>query len=197
MFSTNINHYSLKNMQLKYLPNIISLCRLILVIPFVFFFLNEQTKLAFYVFILAALSDGLDGWIARSFNCQSNLGLILDPLADKTLIITCYILLALKSILPPWFVSIVLLRDGAILLGSFMTLIILKHQRPLSPSLVSKINTVLQMLQIVLCLIQSAYHHIPNQVLLSLMFLVLSTSMISFFHYLYIWQKNLKTSPYG
>ena len=184
-------------MQIKYLPNIISLFRLILVIPFVYLFIHEQMNLAFYLFILAAMSDGLDGWLARYFNCQSNLGLILDPLADKILIIASYVLLAFKSILPLWFVTIVLLRDGAILFGSFITLIILKHRRPLSPSLLSKINTVLQMLQIVLCLIQSAFHHIPHEVLSILLCLVLSTSIMSFFHYLYVWQKNLKTSPYG
>lgn len=184
-------------MHLKYLPNIISLFRLILVIPFIYFFINEKMNFAFYIFLLAALSDGLDGWFARYFNCQSHLGLILDPLADKILIISCYVLLAFKSILPVWFVGIVLLRDTAILLGSFITLILLKHQQPLSPSLISKINTVLQMLQIVLCLVQSAFHHIPNNILLSLLFLVLCTSIISFFHYLYIWQKNLKTSSYG
>jgi cardiolipin synthase (CMP-forming) len=184
-------------MQLKYLPNIISLFRLLLVFPFIFFFINEKMTLAFYIFLLAALSDGLDGWLARYFNCQSHLGLILDPLADKILIITCYILLALKSVLPSWFVGIVLLRDCAILFGSFITLIILKHQRPLSPSLISKINTVLQMIQIVLCLIQSAFHQIPQQLLFILMLLVLSTSIISFFHYLYVWQKNLKMRSYG
>jgi cardiolipin synthase len=118
-------------------------------------------------------------------------------LADKILIIASYVLLALKSILPLWFVTIVLLRDGGILFGSFITLIILKHPRPLSPSLLSKINTVLQMLQIVLCLIQSAFHHIPHVALSILLLLVLSTSIMSFFHYLYVWQKNLTTSPYG
>ena len=183
-------------MQIKYFPNIISLFRLLLVIPFAYLFIHEQTKIAFYVFMLAALSDGLDGWFARYFNCQSELGLILDPLADKILIITSYVLLAVKAVLPLWFVGIVLLRDGAILLGSFITLIILQHQRPLSPSWLSKINTLLQMLQILLCLIESAFHHIPHQILSSLLVLVLSTSIISFFHYLYVWQKNL-TSSHG
>jgi cardiolipin synthase len=187
----------LLNMQLKYLPNTISLFRLLLVLPFIAFFLDEQMNKALYVFIIAALSDGLDGWLARCFNCQSRLGLILDPLADKILIITCYALLAFKSILPLWFVGIVLLRDSAILFGSFISLIILKHQRPISPSFLSKMNTVLQMIQIVLCLVEAAFNQIPHHVLTTLMVLILSTTILSFFHYLIVWRKNLNKSHHA
>lgn len=179
-------------MRVKYLPNIISLIRLLLVFPFVHFFLAKKSEIAFFIFILAASSDAIDGWIARHFKCQSHLGLILDPLADKILIVSCYLLLGFTSILPLWLVGLVLLRDLSIISGSFVSMFYFKKTHPMRPSMLSKINTVLQMLQIFICLFQSAFHCIPLWIEQILLIGASLTTSASFFHYLYIWHLELK-----
>jgi len=174
-------------MFLKNLPNLLSLIRLFLVIPFVYFFYNKQYPYSFYIFMIAAFTDALDGWLARVLNCQSNLGLIIDPLADKILIVSCFILLGLQSILPIWIVALVLLRDLAITFGAFISLYICNKQHALHPSLLSKLNTVLQMLLIVCSLLHITYYPIETIYLNYLIYLVAATTFLSFFHYFWIW----------
>lgn len=179
------------SMQVKHLPNIISFLRLVLVFPFLHFSLNHQPKIAFLIFMFAAISDALDGWIARSFNCQSHLGLILDPLADKVLILSSYLILGAAHILPLWLVTLVFVRDITILSGAFVSLYILRRPHPLHPSFISKLNTVLQMLQIFLCLLQTAFGHISPLLLDSILISVCLTTTTSFLHYLYIWHQEI------
>jgi cardiolipin synthase len=179
-------------MSLKLLPNFLSFLRLILVIPFVYFFYYKSFQIAIFVFVLAALTDALDGWLARVLNCQTNFGLIIDPVADKVLIVACFILLGYHQFLPLWLVTLVLSRDLAISSGAFISLFIIKNQRPLYPSLLSKINTVLQMLLIVTALISVCWSSIPNDILKSLIILVAVTTTASFIHYFVFWFKTLR-----
>lgn len=179
-------------MPIKHLPNIISLLRLFLVAPFIYFFLNHQLSISFGLFILAAFSDGLDGWIARFFNCQSRLGLILDPLADKVLIITCFILLGYKHFLPISLVALVLLRDISILFGAFISLFILKKKQPLYPTIMSKFNTVFQMVLIIFCLYDAGFQRIPTTFIQYMSILVGMTTSISFIQYLFKWHQEAR-----
>ena len=179
-------------MPIKHLPNIISLLRLFLVAPFIYFFLNNQLSTSFALFILAAFSDGIDGWIARFFNCQSRLGLILDPLADKVLIIVCFILLGYKHFLPISLVALVLLRDMAILFGAFISLFILKKKQPLYPTIMSKFNTVFQMFLIIFCLYDACFQGVPIIVIQIMSILVGATTSISFVQYLYKWHQEVR-----
>lgn len=179
-------------MPIKHLPNIISLLRLFLVCPFVYYFLHNQLSIAFAIFLLASFSDGVDGWIARFFNCQSRLGLILDPLADKILIISCFILLAYKHHLSLELVGLVLLRDLAILFGAFISLFILKKKQPLYPTMVSKFNTVFQMLLIILCLYNATFQGIPVYFIQIMSIFISITTSISFIQYLYKWRQEVQ-----
>ena len=165
----------------------ISLIRLCLILPFVCAFLNQNVRLALIIFIIASFSDGLDGWIARVFNCQSRLGLILDPLADKILIIVCFLLLGFQGYIYPWLVCLVLFRDFAILFGAFLALFVVKKTQPLVPTLISKCNTVFQMLLIVLCLFHAGFSHVNQQMIIVISGLVACTTSLSFLHYLYLW----------
>ena len=182
-------------MSLKYIPNILSFLRLILVLPFSYFFFHAQFQTALYIFVIAALTDALDGWIARSFNFQTKFGLIIDPLADKILIVTCFILLGYHHILPLWLIILVLLRDVAIMIGAFVSMYIVHKKHPLSPSMLSKLNTLLQMLLIVTSIFSVTYHKIPQNYLHTLHMLVGLTTLSSFFHYLMIWYKELENNP--
>jgi len=188
-----INDIVFKNYMLfKYIPNILSIFRLILVLPFSYFFFHGEFKTAFYIFIVAALTDGLDGWIARSFNFQTQLGLLIDPLADKILIVTCFILLGYHQVLPAWLVILVLCRDFSIMMGAFVSMYIIQKKHPLSPSIISKLNTLLQMLLIVTAIFSLTYYKIPGEYLFFLQILVGLTTLSSFFHYLMIWYKELE-----
>lgn len=178
-------------MPIKHLPNIISFIRLFLVIPFIYYFLNQNIQTAFIIFIIASFSDALDGWIARIFHCQSRLGLMLDPLADKILIITCFLLLGYKGFINPYLVLLVLFRDLSILFGAFISICILKKSKPLYPTIVSKFNTLFQMLLIVLCLIDATFSNIPAIFIQTAGFLVAITTSISYLQYLFLWRKEV------
>lgn len=182
----------IQRMPIKHLPNIISLLRLFLVCPFIYYFLHNKLSISFGIFLIAAFSDGIDGWIARVFNCQSRLGLILDPLADKILIIACFILLGFKNFLSLELVGLVLLRDLAILFGAFISLFILKKSHPLYPTIISKFNTVFQMLLIIFCLYQASFNGIPIFLIQGMSILVALTTSISFIQYLYKWHQEIQ-----
>jgi cardiolipin synthase (CMP-forming) len=178
-------------MPIQYLPNIISFIRLCLVAPFIYYFLSQKIQTAFLIFVLASCSDALDGWIARVFNCKSRLGMILDPLADKVLIITCFLLLGYKGFIDPWLVVLVLLRDMAILFGAFLSLFVIKKTQPLYPTIVSKFNTLFQMLLIVLSLWDASFSNVPLLIIQVTSILVTMTTSISFLQYLYLWKKEI------
>lgn len=179
-------------MQLRNLPNILSFLRLLLVLPFNYYFYVGQIKTAFIIFMVAAFTDALDGWIARVFKWQSDLGLIIDPLADKILIVSCFILLGYHQLLPVWIVLMVFLRDIAISFGAFISMSNKKIAKPLNPSLLSKLNTVLQMFLILSNLLQAAYGNIPESLRKTLLYTVACTTICSFFHYLWLWQIELR-----
>ena len=99
------------------LSNILSLSRIILVVPTALAVWYDAKVIAVALFVLAALSDYLDGFFARRYNQISDLGKILDPLADKIYVAVIVLLLLIMNVLPLWFVSIVLARDIVILVG--------------------------------------------------------------------------------
>ena len=125
------------------LPNIITLGRVILV-PIVFWLLvSGQTQLAFFVFVLAGVSDAVDGFIAKRFGLSTELGAYLDPLADKLLIVSIFVALGVRGALPSWLVIAVVSRDILIVVGVMLSWLLDKPVR-ISPLAVSKANTVAQ-----------------------------------------------------
>ncbi|HAT9653444.1 TPA: CDP-alcohol phosphatidyltransferase family protein, partial [Legionella pneumophila subsp. pneumophila] len=104
-------------MILKHIPNTLTLLRLVLIAPFLMYLFHHEYVKAFYIFIAAGLTDGLDGWLARHFQWQSFFGSFVDPLADKLLVASSFISLALLNSLPWWLVLLVFLRDFTISMG--------------------------------------------------------------------------------
>ena len=98
-------------MILRQIPNALTLARLILIAPFLVFIYQNEYVNAFYTFVLAGFTDGLDGWLARTFNWQSSFGSFVDPVADKLLIASSFISLAIIGRMPWWLVALVFLRD--------------------------------------------------------------------------------------
>lgn len=127
------------------IPNLITLGRVILV-PVVFWLLvSGQTQLAFFAFVLAGVSDGIDGFIAKRFGLSTELGAYLDPLADKLLLVSIFIALGVMAALPSWLVIAVVTRDILIVVGVMLSWL-LDHPIRIRPHTVSKVNTVAQIL---------------------------------------------------
>jgi cardiolipin synthase len=128
---------------LNLLPNLITLGRVILV-PLVFWLLiTGQTEAAFFAFIIAGISDAVDGWLAKSFGWTTELGAYLDPLADKLLIVSIFLALGVGGKLPLWLVIAVVSRDILIVMAVVLSWL-LANPVPIHPLIVSKANTVAQ-----------------------------------------------------
>ena len=127
------------------LPNIITFMRLCAVPITLFFILKDQFRPAFYVFSGAALTDWADGFLARRWNVVSFFGQVLDPLADKSLIVLTTLLLGWKGYLPFWLVGLITCRD-ILLIAVGLYVYKYKIDFSLNPSFMSKINTVFQLL---------------------------------------------------
>lgn len=144
------------------LANRITISRIILTPLFIMAIVYGKTAIALLIFTMAAISDGLDGFIARTLKQKTVLGTILDPLADKILLISAFICLAMaKNLpdhirLPPYVPIVVISRDAIIVLGSII-IHVLKGDIKIEPSVWGKLTTFFQMMTIVSILIQFRY----------------------------------------
>jgi cardiolipin synthase (CMP-forming) len=125
------------------LPNAISLGRLLLVPLTIWLMLGGRYGVAFWVFVAAGASDALDGFIAKRFDMRTRLGAMLDPVADKALIVSVFLALGAAHELPAWLVILVVFRD-AMLVGGYLLLLAIGVSRQVDPLYVSKLNTLVQ-----------------------------------------------------
>jgi cardiolipin synthase len=129
----------------KSLPNIISVVRLILVPVAVSLIASQSWLSAFLVFALAGVSDAVDGYLAKRFQLQSELGAHLDPLADKALLVSIYVTLAIMAIIPRTLSILVVSRD-LMIVGGVVVALLLGKPMTIHPLLISKLNTAMQIL---------------------------------------------------
>ncbi len=127
------------------IPNIITLMRFVLVPAVVFALLTENVDWAFAGFLLAGISDGVDGFIARQFNQRTELGAYLDPIADKLLLVSVFVVLGYMGHLPLWLVIAVVSRD-ALIVGGVLLATIMGNPVAMKPLFISKANTLAQIL---------------------------------------------------
>jgi cardiolipin synthase len=127
------------------IPNLISILRLLLVPGVVLAMLQARWDWAFAGFVVAGISDGVDGFIARQFNQRSRLGAYLDPMADKLLLVSVFVVLGLVNQLPLWLVVAVVSRDGLIICAVVLSSV-MGHPVEMKPLLVSKANTAIQII---------------------------------------------------
>jgi cardiolipin synthase (CMP-forming) len=140
------------------IPNFLSLLRIILVPVFVIFLIQSEYNKALLTFMVAGLTDALDGTLARLLKSQTTLGAYLDPIADKLLLITSFVTLSILGLIPGWLAVIVISRDFIILLG-IAILTIMSVTYDIRPAIVSKITTALQVATIFLALLYKAFTH--------------------------------------
>jgi cardiolipin synthase (CMP-forming) len=138
------------------IPNLITIGRLIIVPLVIVMILQERWGLAFALFVIAGVSDGIDGFIARRFDMRSELGSYIDPLADKALLVSIYVTLSIIGVLPGWLAIVVVSRDVMILAAVVLSWLM---ARPLQirPLAISKINTFAQLGFAALVLAASAF----------------------------------------
>jgi cardiolipin synthase len=138
------------------LPNYITLVRIVLIPFFIGLMIYHHYRLAMAVFLAACVTDALDGMIARITNQRTDLGAFLDPIADKLLIVSAFVTLVLRNILPVWLVMIVVSRDVILVLGS-MVIYFTGQKFVARPSVMGKATTVLQLLVVTLSLALKIY----------------------------------------
>lgn len=127
------------------LPNIITIARMLAVPLIVWLIITNQMTAAFFIFVAAGISDGVDGFIAKRFNASTTLGAYLDPLADKLLLVSIYISLGYLEILPALLVITVVSRDFMIV-GGLLLAWFLERPMDIKPLFVSKANTTGQII---------------------------------------------------
>ncbi len=127
------------------LPNFITIGRILLVPLTVWLIISGESALAFCAFVIAGVSDGVDGFIARRFDQRTELGAYLDPIADKALLVSIYVTLGLLKFLPAWLVIMVVTRD-VLIVGAVILSWVLGRPLRVAPSMASKVNTTGQIL---------------------------------------------------
>lgn len=172
------------------IPNLITLGRVILV-PIVFWLLlNGQLQAAFLAFVVAGVSDGVDGFLAKRFGWETELGAYLDPLADKLLLVCIFIALGVTARLPSWLVIIVVSRDLLIIMAIMLSWL-LGNPTPMKPLTVSKLNTVAQIVLAATVLADEAFQLRLGGPILALIWLTAVTTLASLVAYLRIWLRHM------
>jgi len=179
-------------MAFSWLPNAISMLRIALVPPILLLILNGRFAPALALFVIAGLSDGLDGFLAKRYNWYTRLGALLDPVADKLLVAGTFITLAFIQSIPVWLAAAVILRDLVIVIGAIAYNFVVKPVQG-EPTRISKLNTALQLLFLVFVLSREAFGW-PDQIAVTLLgAAVLTTVVISGVDYVLSWSKRART----
>jgi cardiolipin synthase (CMP-forming) len=176
-------------------PNLLTVFRMVLIPVFVSLLFYQRFVLALVVFLFAGVTDGLDGLLARRFDQRSQLGTILDPIADKMMMITSFVVLSMRSVFPqpvpshlpiPFWVTIaVISRDVFILVGA-ASINIVTGFRGFRPSMLGKINTTVQIVAIGIIMLAASFpygtgYYLPTVYAIVFLFAVLSGGHYVFF----------------
>ena len=181
---------------MRHLPNLICLLRIALVWPTLDALRSGAYLAALALFVIAALSDGLDGYLAKRFGWTSALGRVLDPLADKLLLMSVFVAGAWLELIPWWLSAAVVARDVMIGLGALVYRLWFGplHGRPTG---VSKVNTAAQLIYVALVLLRAAAGQPPQAIMEVAAFITLATTALSGLHYLLTFTRRAWLLPAG
>ncbi|MGA2810030.1 MAG: CDP-alcohol phosphatidyltransferase family protein [Candidatus Acidiferrum sp.] len=175
-------------------PNQITILRLGFLPLFIVSISYEHYRWALLILVIAGLSDGVDGLLARSLNQRSSLGAYLDPIADKLLLSSSFVILAFKHEIAMWLMIFVLSRDVIILMVAVVILLIFGY-RPFPPSVLGKATTFFQIVMIFAVVLRAAY---PSAQLAGinaiLIYTVATLTVVSALHYSFAIARNLSSS---
>lgn len=168
------------------LPNLITIMRVLLVAPLVWYLAVERYSAALAVALVAGVSDALDGFLAKRYGWESRIGGILDPIADKLLLVGSFVMLGLAGLIPVWLVALVLLRDFVIVAGATLFQALIARLEP-EPSPLSKINTAFQILLVLVVLLAQIVAAMPEGLVSALVIMTALTTVVSGVHYVWAW----------
>ena len=172
------------------IPNLISLGRLLSVPLIIYLIMNASYGWAFALFLLAGASDAIDGYIAKALNQTSTLGIYLDPLADKALIVSVYLTLGLRGMIEDFVVILVIFRD-VLIVGGLLLLLVLRKHWEVRPVLVSKVNTGVQIFLAGAVLAQSGLSMAMAEIVQIATYAVVATTVGSGAWYLVVWARQM------
>jgi cardiolipin synthase (CMP-forming) len=178
------------------IPNLITLARILLVPVIVWAIASNQMQIAFGVFLVAGLSDLIDGFLAKRFGMATELGAYLDPLADKAMIVSIYVTLGIQEAIPRWLVILVVSRDIMIVSAVILSWLVDKPVK-LKPLTVSKLNTVAQILLSLLVLASLAIGFDAALAIAVLTALVAVLTLLSVAFYVAAWVRHMNAADSG
>jgi cardiolipin synthase len=157
---------------------------------------SGEMRAAFALFVAAGISDAVDGFLAKRFHMKSELGAYLDPLADKALIVSIYVALGIAGALPIFLVILVVSRD-IMIISAFLLSWLVGKPMPIRPLLVSKANTVAQIVLAALVLAEQAFGFDAVLASQSMMALVAVLTLLSIAFYLAEWVRHMNSFDAG
>ncbi|HEU4484463.1 MAG TPA: CDP-alcohol phosphatidyltransferase family protein [Povalibacter sp.] len=174
---------------LRFIPNALCILRMLLVVPVSWLLLQHDFVLTMWIFAVAAVTDGLDGFLAKRCGWTSELGKILDPLADKILLVGVFLTLAAMDLVPMWLAVVAIGRDVVITAGAILYNWLYGDPQG-HPTWISKLNTLCQIVFLLLVVGAHALERVPQQVLTALGALVFVTTMISGIDYVLTYSRK-------
>ena len=171
------------------IPNLISILRILLTIPVVWMLLIRRFDIALVLFAIAGVSDGLDGFLAKQYGWQSKLGGLLDPMADKVLLISSYVCLALLGLIPTLLMVLVIVRDLIIVTGALVYNFRIEELEA-APSLISKFNTFAQIVLVIAVVLDQGLVGLSEGLLQFLVWTVFISTIASGVNYVWVWSRR-------
>ena len=178
------------------IPNLITLGRILLVPVVVWAIASGEMRFAFLLFMVAAISDAVDGFLAKRFGMTTELGAYLDPLADKVLIVSIYLTLCFNGIIPRWIVILVVSRD-IMIVGAILLSWLVDKPVTVRPLAVSKLNTAVQIIYAGLVLASFGFELDIRMLLTLMMALVAVLTLLSVGFYVAEWVRHMNEADAG
>ncbi len=177
------------------IPNLLTLLRMLLVPVVIWLIMNGDVAVAFWLFLLAGVTDAADGMIAKRFNQATLLGAYLDPVADKLLLIGVFVTLGVVGALPSWLVILVVSRDVMIMIAFAIAYLVSRPIR-VRPLLISKINTAAQItLAAGELLTLGGIATLPGDLRVAAVIVVACLTSLSWAVYFLVWTTHLAGTP--
>ncbi|HEC14383.1 MAG TPA: CDP-alcohol phosphatidyltransferase family protein [Rhodospirillales bacterium] len=171
------------------IPNFISLARLALVPLMVWLVLSGELASAFWVFVAAGVSDAVDGFIAKRFDMETELGKYLDPIADKAMLVSVYISLGQQGLIQTWLVILVVFRD-VLIIGGALLFQTLTQSLFMQPLMISKVNTLTQIVLAALILGGTGMNVESRPIAEFMVYVVAATTVMSGVAYVITWTRR-------
>jgi cardiolipin synthase len=183
-------------MSWRFLPNAICIARMLLVVPLVIWIVDGRYEAALLILVIAGFSDGLDGFLAKRFDWRTRVGGLLDPAADKLLVVSAFASLSYVGLMPVELTLVVIGRDVVIVLGAICYQWFIAPVQG-EPAAISKLNTACQLAMLFFTLTHAAYAWPPAVSLLVLGATVVFTSIVSGLTYVLRWSVRAWRTAHG